>query len=111
MHPHPYPQLRAVGPFVRSESALRIGRRHNRILRTPERHEERVALRVDLLSVVLRERGPQDAVVVSTCRSVALTELLQQSRRALDVGKEEGDRSMRKLGHAATSVALWKTAA
>jgi hypothetical protein len=86
---------------VRCERALRIRSSRDRVLRTPERYEERVALGVDLLSIVFRECCAQDPMVVGASDPVALTQLLQLAGRTLDVGEEEGDRPVRELGHSA----------
>jgi hypothetical protein len=45
---HPYPHLDVVGPVVRRERPLCLGRRLDRRARAAEDDEERVALRVDL---------------------------------------------------------------
>ena len=105
VHSHAHAQVGAIRPLVRGEGALRVRRRRDRILRSAERDEERIALRIDLLPVVFLERRAQDPMVVCARDRVALTQLLQQTCRALDVREEEGDRPMRELGHSATSVA------
>jgi hypothetical protein len=66
-----------------------------------ERHEERVALRVDLDPVVRGERCPEHAPVLPQRVRVAVTQLVQQLRRAFDVGEEEGDGAAGKLAHRA----------
>ena len=53
-----------VRPCVLRQAALALHGRRDGVLRPPEGHEERVALRVDLVSVVLGERAAQDALVV-----------------------------------------------
>jgi hypothetical protein len=48
---------------------------------------------------VRRERVTQDAAVLGEDIRVAVPELVQQLRRALDVGEEEGDCARGQLGH------------
>src|SRR5919201_5199857 len=54
-------------------------------------NEECVALRVDLDTTVARERGPQHAPVVGKKLDIAVTELLQQTRRSLHVCEKKRD--------------------
>jgi hypothetical protein len=54
-----------------------------------EGYEERVALGVDLDAVVPRESVAEHPAVLGEDVRVAVTELLEQARRALDVGEEE----------------------
>ena len=44
---------------------------------------------------------PEQTLVLGEHQRVALTELLEQLRRPLDVGEEEGDRAARQVSHAA----------
>ena len=88
-HPHRDRQRR-LG-FLRGRQRTRRGR---------ERDEERIALRVDLDAAVPRERVAQDASMLGErLRVLRLAELVQQPRRALDVGEEEGDGAGRELAH------------
>ena len=57
--------------------------------------EEGVALGVDLDTVVSGERVSQGAPVVGEDRGIAVAMLLDQPRRALDVGEEQRDRARR----------------
>src|SRR5207302_9106097 len=70
----------------------------HRIRGTGEGDEERVAGGVDLDSAMTRPHLAQDPLMFREHLGVAVTELLQQTRRALDVGEEERDRPGRKLG-------------
>ena len=64
-----------------------------------EREEEGVALRVDLDTTLGGARLPDDAPMLCQRLRVGLgAELVQQLRRPLDVGEEEGHRAGRKLG-------------
>lgn len=63
------------------------------ILRTPERNEERIALRVDLTPTVRCERIAENPLVLRKRFAITLTPQFQQPSRALDIGEEEGDRA------------------
>ena len=67
--------------------------------------EERVALRVDLDPAVLVDRLADDAMVLGQDVRVIVAELMEQLRRALDVGEEEGDGSGRQLSNSRPSEA------
>ena len=71
----------------RSCGVERAGRRR-------KREEERIALRVHLDAVRGRARVPDHATVLGQRLRVPLgAELVQQTRRALDVGEQERDRA------------------
>ena len=86
-----------IGPFSSASPRFRGGR--NGFGGARKRDEEGVPLRVDLDARVLREGIPQNPPVlgeeVGVCRPV----LLEEPRRALDVGEEEGDGATRELAH------------
>ena len=86
-HPHPN------GPAV--ERGLALGCRRDRLGRAREGVEERAALGVDLDAAVAGEGVPQYPPVLGKRLRVAVAELVQQPRRALDVGEEERDRATR----------------
>jgi hypothetical protein len=94
---HTHTQVRPLRPCVLGEPTLRRDRRGDRILRTRKGGEERIALRVDLTPTVLSERPPQNPPVLGKHLTVALPQLLQQARRALDIREQEGDSASRKL--------------
>jgi hypothetical protein len=98
-HPHAHPTI--------CERALRLLCSRGPIVRALERNEERVALRVDLDAVVAPERLPQQPTMVRQDVDVAVTELLEESRRALDVGEEQRDGSGRQLAHA-DRISRWR---
>ena len=85
--------------------ALSLDGGEHRILRACKRDEEGVALRVDLVAAVRRERGAKQPSVVGEHVGVAVAKLLDEPRRALDVGEEEGDGSGRQLPHSRPSEA------
>ena len=97
------PQLDAVGPGVARERPLNLGCRAHRVLGTGERHEERVALVVDLLSAVSREDVSQHTMVLFEQARVALAEGREQLGRALDVREEECRCRRRRLTHDGTT--------
>ncbi len=61
-----------------------------------EREEKRIALRVDLDAVGVCERVANDAPVLGQNFRVAVAELFEQRRRALDVREDERDRPARQ---------------
>ncbi len=102
MNAHPHPQFGVVRPFRRSQRPLPSRSRLRRVLSPPEHNEERVPLRPDLVPAVTRKRLPQQPAVTLEHHHVPLgTQPLQQSCRALDVGKQQSDGSYRLLRHAA----------
>jgi hypothetical protein len=62
-----------------------------------ERHEERIALRVDLYTAVTSERVPQQAPVLGEHVGVIIAELLQQARRPFDVAEQKCDSAGREV--------------
>ena len=87
---HPHPEGSPVAPRVLREAVLSGGRGAHGRGRTRKHREERVALRADLDAVAPRDRGAEDLRVVVLDVPIALTELLEQARGALDVGEHEG---------------------
>ena len=61
----------SVGPRVLRKRALARDRGGHGVLGAPERDEERVPLRVDLVAAVLRERVAQDPLVIRERFAVA----------------------------------------
>ena len=81
---------------MRRECALRVDRCRNRVTRAGERVEERVALRVDLPAASDLERVADEAPLRGDDVAVPVAELVEQPRRALDVGEDEGHRPARQ---------------
>ena len=80
------------------ELLVRLLRGRRRSLGGRERDEERVALGVDLDAAVSGERIAQHAAVLGERLGVRVRpERVQQPRRALDVGEEEGDGAGREI--------------
>ena len=80
------------------QAALDLGRRRYGVLGAAESDEERVALRVDLVATVRAECLAQDALVICERLTVAISQLLEQLGRSLDVGEEQCDRAA-SAGH------------
>ena len=91
MNPHPHrDRQRLLGFAGGLEGSRRRGKRD----------EEPIPLRVNLDAAVPPERLPQDASMLREHRRVSIrTELVQEPRRALDVGEEEGDSSVGQRTH------------
>ena len=83
------------------ERRLGVRRRSDGAISVLERDEERVALGVDLDPAVGGERRPQHPPVLDQHVGIPVAELVQQPRRALDVGEEKGHGPGRKVSHAA----------
>ena len=98
MQPHPHAN-RPLG-----ECALAVRSGGNCARRTGERNEERITLRVDLDALVLGKRRPEPPPMLVQCLPVVVAELVQQSRRALDVGEHQGhDAGWEVMRHRAPS--------
>ena len=88
------PGLARVQPHPNANRSIRqrtlaIGRGGNGIRRAGEGDEERIALRVDLDALVLRERRPQTPPMLLQRLAIAVLELAQQPRRALHVREQQ----------------------
>jgi hypothetical protein len=83
MQPHPNPD-----PAVR-ERALAVRGGGDRIGGSAEGYEERVTLRVHLDAVVVGTRRPESPPMLVQRLLIAVAKLIQQSRRALDVCKQQ----------------------
>ena len=92
VEPHPDPALDTVRPLLGGERALGADRRLDGVLGAGEREEERVALVVHLAPALGLDGGPQDPAMGREKLAVPVPELLQEPRRALDVGEEHRHR-------------------
>ena len=93
---HADADLSPAGPAVLGERALRPCGRTDGVAGSGEGDEEGIALRVDFVASRLGDRLAQQPVVVGQHLGVTrLSELVQEPRRALDVGEEKGDGSAR----------------
>ena len=89
----------ALRPLRRlPEPLLHVHRPAYGIARAAEREEERIALGVDLLAPVLFEGGTHETMMLFQELPVAVSELVYEPRRSLDVREQEGDRAGRDLG-------------
>ena len=95
MQTHANADRDVVGPAMLGESALSGHCCCDGIARTAEGDEEGVALRVDLYAAMFGERPTKQVAVRGEHSAVALSQTLYEIRRAVDVGKEEGDGSAR----------------
>jgi hypothetical protein len=91
--------LLSMGPRVVRERALRQEGRGDGVLRAGEGDEERVALRVDLVTARSLEGGAKQALMLGQDAAVLVAKRFQQARRAFDVAEEERDRPGWKLRH------------
>ena len=82
------------------EGALGCDRAGDGVPRARERVEEGVPLCVDLCAALVAEMLPQEPAVVADDVAVGVPELLEQPRRALDIGEEKRDRAAREHTHA-----------
>ncbi|HEY2937173.1 MAG TPA: hypothetical protein VGJ25_11280 [Gaiellaceae bacterium] len=82
-----------------AEQPLRLDGGGRSIPGTCERDEEGVALRVDLDAAVRRERVPEQVAMPRKRVGVGVAELAEKSRRALDVGEQQGDGAGGQRGH------------
>ena len=84
---------------LRGQSNLRLDCPRECVGRLRESNEEGIALGVDFDTAVALEDRPQQASVPCQRVRILLAELLQQARRAGDVGEEQGDGPRRQLAH------------
>ena len=100
---HPHLDLHAVRPGVRRDGELALDGRHQCVSRTREGDEERVALGVDLIASMRFECRAQQPLVLLEHLAVPLSQQLDEARRPLYVGEQEGDRTARQVGHVAAA--------
>jgi hypothetical protein len=91
VNPHSNLDLYALRPSVRKERQLRLNGSEHRVARAREGHEKRVPLSVDLVTAMSGECCPQEALVVGEHERVAIAQLLDQTRRPLNVREEKRD--------------------
>src|SRR6266516_7725111 len=89
----------AVGPRMFCQRSLCLCCGAGGVLCGAKDDEECVALGVDLVAVMRIERSAQHAAVVREQLWVELSRTLEQLRRALDVGEEQGDGAARSVDH------------
>src|SRR5262249_39751317 len=94
---HAHAEVHSVGPGVIRERALRGDRRRCCLVRLAEDDEELVSAAVDLVPASLGDSGTEQAPVVVEYSLIAVAELMDETRRSFDVGKQQRDRSIGKL--------------
>jgi hypothetical protein len=83
-----------------SEVSLGSNCRSHGAHRGREGGEERITLGPNFDSATLGDRITKDGgMLILNCSITDYAEILKESRRSLDIGEHEGDRSGRKLGH------------
>jgi hypothetical protein len=75
----------AYANWSSSKSVASLGRRRERLHRTRERHEESIALRIDLDAFVTREGLADDCPVVFENTNACVTELVEEFGRPFHV--------------------------
>ena len=75
------------------ECTLNCYRSRDSIYSTHKCHEESVPLRVNFVSIPLLASKTQHLAVLHQHTGVAVAQLLEQARGALDIGEEQRDRS------------------
>ena len=93
VQPDPYADLDLARPRLSGMRALRLDGSGDGVSRTREHEEEGVTLRVDLDPVACREGVADDSPVRRQHVAVVVAEALEELRRVLDVGEDEGDGS------------------
>jgi hypothetical protein len=99
VHADPHLYLGLVRPRIAGECALSFDSREHGLVRAPERVEERVSLRVDLVAPVRRERLAQQPLVLGQHLRVAVAQSPDQQRRPLDIREDERHRAAREIRH------------
>ena len=97
---HPVPQRQPVRPRVGGQRELPFHGRLDGRPRGGEDEVQPVARRPAFERAVTGERATDQRVVVGQDRGVAVAERLEQARRTLDVGEDEGDGAFRQAGFA-----------
>ena len=84
---------------TRRKRALCRVRRGDRVARSCERDEEGITLRVHLDAPVLGHSAAQRSPMLGEDLRIAITQLLECSRRPFDICEEEGHDTGRQRGH------------
>jgi hypothetical protein len=90
---HPYAHGGFVAPLVPSQRALRSNCAADRITRSCEGEEERIALSVDLATARAAEMLAEEPARIVQHLAVPVAEVAHQLRRSFDVGEQEGHRA------------------
>src|SRR5712691_7329216 len=95
-----HPDLNALWPGVSSNGTLRRQRRGGGVRGAVEGNEEAIARGINLAAIRHLEGSTQQAPVLRQQVCVAITQVLQETRRALIVAEQEGHRSRWQVRHA-----------
>jgi hypothetical protein len=98
VHTDPDTHIHALGPTVQSERPLGLEDCARGPPRVVEDDEELVAAVVDHVAAEVFDRLAQKAPVIGEDQRVAVAKLAHELRRALDVGEDQGDRAIGKIG-------------
>jgi len=96
---HPDPQGTLHRPIVGGQAPLGGHGGLDRPHRATERHEQGIAFGADLDAAAFLDGVTHDRRIGVSDRHIAVAQLLQQPRGALDVAEQEGDRPGRQRGH------------
>ena len=96
---HAHPHVGSVRPLVGSECRLGVDSRGHRVPSLHEDERQLVAVAVDLASAAALGRLSDEEPVLGQGARVEVAEPVDEPRRALDVGEEQGDRSEREVAH------------
>jgi hypothetical protein len=88
-----------IGPRLRLHGPLRRYGGKQGISRPRKGREHGIPLSVHHLTLAFLDGGTEQAVVSCESFGITLTQALEQPRRALDIGEEEGDRPGRQGSH------------
>ena len=91
-----HPDLRRLRPLLGVERPLQVGRCHHGITSTLEDQKHAVPCPIDLTAPALGGRGPDELADPGVDVRIALAEGVQEPRRALDVGEQQGHGSGRE---------------
>ena len=110
VYAHSDTHVARLRPVVRRERALGVDGRIHGLVRASEGKEERVALVVDLLAAVILRGRAKDPPMLGKEVSVPCTQPLQELRRSLYVGEEQGEGSRGETCRAHRSHFLYRAA-
>ena len=94
---HADPDIGTLRPSRSRQCSLALRRGAHRLDRAPEYHEEGVALRANLEATVACKGVAQDGPMPVEQLLVFVGPAAGETRRTLDIGKQEGDRPGRRL--------------
>src|ERR671919_775706 len=97
VQPDPDPDIGAARPGMAGQLPLDVDGCPDGRSRGSEHGEERVALGIDDLAPLPRQRLAKDVAVLREERGVPVSQLPQEQRGTLDIGEQERDRSGRQL--------------